>query len=98
MAEATAGCLLSAGLLRRDTGQIRDDGFVRNKAVYIALGIRPDGTKEILGIWIEQRRGRPPRAFGQQPVYLSALCQIASVLCFIRILCAGPPLRELAKT
>jgi putative transposase len=28
----------------------RDEGFVRNKAVYIALGIRPDGTKEILGI------------------------------------------------
>jgi putative transposase len=29
--------------------KIRDEGFVRNKAVYIALGIRPDGTKEILG-------------------------------------------------
>ena len=37
--------------------KIRDDGFVRNKAVYIALGIRPDGTKEILGIWIEQTEG-----------------------------------------
>jgi mutator family transposase len=35
----------------------RDEGFVRNKAVYIALGIRPDGTKEILGIWIEQTEG-----------------------------------------
>src|SRR3546814_17343413 len=34
--------------------KIRDEGFVRNKAVYIALGILPDGTKEILGIWIEQ--------------------------------------------
>lgn len=32
--------------------KIRDEGFVRNKAVYIALGILPDGTKEILGIWI----------------------------------------------
>ena len=29
--------------------KIRDEGFVRNKAVYIALGILPDGTKEILG-------------------------------------------------
>ena len=30
----------------------------RNKAaVYIALGVRPDGTKEILGIWIEQTEG-----------------------------------------
>ena len=34
--------------------KIRDEGFVRNKAVYIALAILPDGTKEILGIWIEQ--------------------------------------------
>ena len=37
--------------------KIRDGGFVRNKAVYIALGILPDGTKEILGIWIEQTEG-----------------------------------------
>ena len=37
--------------------KIRDEGFVRNKAVYIALGILPDGTKDILGIWIEQTEG-----------------------------------------
>ena len=37
--------------------KIRDEGFVRNKAVYIALGIRPDSTKEIFGIWIEQTEG-----------------------------------------
>lgn len=37
--------------------KIRDEGFIRNKAVYIALGIMPDGTKEILGIWIEQTEG-----------------------------------------
>ena len=37
--------------------KIRDEGFVRNKAVYIAPGILPDGTKEILGIWIEQTEG-----------------------------------------
>ncbi len=37
--------------------KIRDEGFVRNKAVYIALGIVPDGTKEILGFWIEQTEG-----------------------------------------
>ena len=30
--------------------EIRDDGFVRNKAVYIALGIMPDGSKDILGL------------------------------------------------
>jgi putative transposase len=37
--------------------KIRDEGFVRNKAVYIALGVLPEGTKEILGIWIEQTEG-----------------------------------------
>ena len=37
--------------------KVRDEGFVRNKAIYIALGLQPDGTKEILGIWIEQTEG-----------------------------------------
>jgi putative transposase len=37
--------------------KVRDEGFVRNKANYIALGILPEGTKEILGIWIEQTEG-----------------------------------------
>jgi transposase-like protein len=33
--------------------KIRDDGTVKNKAVYLALGIRADGRKEVLGLWIE---------------------------------------------
>lgn len=37
--------------------KIRDEGFVRNKAVHIALGVRADGTKEILGLWLEQNEG-----------------------------------------
>ena len=37
--------------------KIRDEGSVRNKAVYLALGIATDGTKEVLGIWIEQNEG-----------------------------------------
>src|SRR5512144_2954376 len=37
--------------------KVRDEGSVRNKAVYIALGVRPDGSKEILGLWIEQSEG-----------------------------------------
>ncbi|MBY3411610.1 IS256 family transposase, partial [Rhizobium laguerreae] len=37
--------------------KIRDEGFVRNKAVYVALAILADGTKEILGLWIEQTEG-----------------------------------------
>ena len=30
---------------------------MRNKAVYVALGVRPDGMKEVLGLWIEQSEG-----------------------------------------
>jgi putative transposase len=37
--------------------KIRDEGLVRNKAVHIALGVRADGAKEILGLWIEQNEG-----------------------------------------
>ena len=36
--------------------KIRDEGFVRNKAIYIALGILPDGTKEILGCGLSRPR------------------------------------------
>ena len=37
--------------------KVRDEGTVRNKAVYLALGVRADGRKEILGLWIEQTEG-----------------------------------------
>jgi putative transposase len=37
--------------------KIRDEGTVRNKAVYLALGVLRDGTREILGLWIEQTEG-----------------------------------------
>lgn len=37
--------------------KIRDEGSVKNKAVYLALGVAADGTKEILGLWIEQTEG-----------------------------------------
>jgi len=37
--------------------KVRDEGLVRNKAVHIALGVRADGIKEILGLWIEQNEG-----------------------------------------
>jgi putative transposase len=37
--------------------KVRDEGLVRNKAVHVALGVRADGTKEILGLWIEQNEG-----------------------------------------
>jgi putative transposase len=37
--------------------KVRDEGSVRNKAVHIALGVRADGTKEVLGLWLEQNEG-----------------------------------------
>jgi putative transposase len=37
--------------------KIRDEGTVKNKAVYLALGVRTDGRKEVLGLWIEQTEG-----------------------------------------
>jgi putative transposase len=33
--------------------KIRDEGTVKNKAVYLALGIQRDGTKDVLGLWIQ---------------------------------------------
>lgn len=37
--------------------KIREDGIVRNKAIYLALGVLPDGTRDILGLWIENTEG-----------------------------------------
>jgi putative transposase len=37
--------------------KIRDEGTVKNKAVYLAIGVRCSGHKEVLGIWIEQTEG-----------------------------------------
>ena len=45
--------------------KIRDEGLVRNKAVYVALGVTPEGTKDILGLL----GSRPRKALGN-----SGLC------------------------
>ena len=37
--------------------KIREDSVMRNKAVYFALGVRPGGSREILGLWIETTGG-----------------------------------------
>ena len=37
--------------------KIREDAVVRNKAIYLALGVLPDGSRDILGIWIEGTEG-----------------------------------------
>ncbi len=44
--------------------KIRDEAIVRSKAVYLALAVLPDGTRDILGIWIEQTEGAK---FGSLP-------------------------------
>src|SRR4051794_33292810 len=37
--------------------KVRDEGLVRDKAVHLALGVRADGTKEVLGLWRERNEG-----------------------------------------
>jgi putative transposase len=37
--------------------KIRDEATVRSKAIYLALAVLPDGTRDILGLWIEHTEG-----------------------------------------
>ena len=37
--------------------KVRDAGHVRNKAIYLAIGVNMDGLKEVLGLWIAQTEG-----------------------------------------
>jgi putative transposase len=37
--------------------KIRDEATVRSKAIYLALAVLPDGSRDILGFWIEQTEG-----------------------------------------
>ncbi len=37
--------------------KIREDGVVRAKAVYLALGVLADGSRDILGVWVENTEG-----------------------------------------
>jgi putative transposase len=37
--------------------KIGEDAVVRNKAVYLALGVQADGMRDILGLWIENTEG-----------------------------------------
>lgn len=37
--------------------KMKEEGVVRNQAVYLALGTRVDGTREILGIWVAASEG-----------------------------------------
>jgi len=35
----------------------RENGPVKNKSIYLALGVNPDGEKELLGMWISDNEG-----------------------------------------
>ena len=37
--------------------KIREDAVVRNKTIYLALGVQRDGCRDILGLWIEGTEG-----------------------------------------
>lgn len=37
--------------------KVRDNGHVRNKAIYLAIGVTVEGYKEVLGLWIAQTEG-----------------------------------------
>jgi putative transposase len=37
--------------------KIRDNGTVRNKAVYVAVGVPADGMREVLGLWVQATEG-----------------------------------------
>ncbi|MBB4375126.1 transposase-like protein [Bradyrhizobium sp. cir1] len=34
--------------------KIRDEGLIKDKAVYVALAYNSDGEKDALGLWIER--------------------------------------------
>lgn len=37
--------------------KIRDNGSVRNKAIYVAVGVPVEGTREVLGLWVQETEG-----------------------------------------
>ena len=37
--------------------KVDDEGLLRNKAIHTRLGVRANGTKDILGLWLEQNEG-----------------------------------------
>ena len=57
MAKPAARTHVSASFFDALRVKTRDEGLVRNKAVYVALGVTPEGTKDILGLWIETSEG-----------------------------------------
>ena len=73
--------------------KIREDAVVRNKAIYLALGILPDGTRDILGLWIKNTEGakfwmkvfndlKTREAAGESPLFSVQHLSIFSLMSF----------------
>jgi hypothetical protein len=74
--------------------KIRDEGWVRNKAVHIALRVRVDGAKEILGLWLTPpTRDYPRSTTSRQSATNFSNRAFASSSCFSRRISDGinPP-------
>lgn len=37
--------------------QVRDKSGVQNKSVYVVVGVKPDGSKDVLGTWLQATEG-----------------------------------------
>jgi transposase-like protein len=68
--------------------KIRDEGVVRSKAVYLALGVLADGTRDSLGVWIEQTEGAKVLDEGLTPGFEAR--RVLNLPCFAPW-CLEPP-------
>ena len=46
--------------------KIRENAVIRNKAIYLAPGVLPDDTCDILGLWIENTETAPKESGGSR--------------------------------
>lgn len=37
--------------------KVRDEGQIKSKAIYLAIGVTMEGLKDVLGLWVEQTEG-----------------------------------------
>lgn len=59
--------------------KVRDNGAVRTKAVYLAIGVNMDGHKEVQGLWISQTEA-PSSGCKSSPSLKIAACRTSSSL------------------
>ena len=52
MTELTFRSRLSHCLNGRHRFKVRDNGKIINKTVYLCVGLRQNGLKEVLGMWV----------------------------------------------